>query len=394
MIQLPSLKGLPRQFVVLWVGMFINRLGGFVVPFLAIYLTSIRHFSVEFVGFVAASLGAGILAGGLIGGYLADRIGRRSTLLVALCAGAAAMLLLWLVRDRWLLIIVAFLVGLFGDMYKPAAFAAVADIIPPADRLRTFGLIYWAVNLATSIAMAAAGFIAAYGFGLLFVLDAATTLIYAFVVWRYLPESKPNGLESSSVLSIDAPLRNSLFCAFIFLTLLTSIIYLQSTITLPLDMQAHGLTASQFGFLMALNGVLVLVLQPFSIQPLSSLSPYKVLRFSAITLGVGFGLHSVASATPFYAIGVTIWTVGEIIGFGVIPTVVSQVAPPTLRGSYQGLYHTSWGVAALAAPMIGTFVLARFGRVTLWIGCFLLSLIVATGYSIVTKRLALNTQRL
>lgn len=74
-----SVSGLPRQFWWLWTSTLINRLGGFVLTFMALYLTTERHFSASYAGLVAALIGLGGMIASLLGGVLADRIGRRPT---------------------------------------------------------------------------------------------------------------------------------------------------------------------------------------------------------------------------------------------------------------------------------------------------------------------------
>ena len=71
--------GLPRMFWVLWAGTLINRLGAFVLIFLAIYLTRARGFSQREAGLILGFGGAGGAAGTICGGVLADRWGRRPT---------------------------------------------------------------------------------------------------------------------------------------------------------------------------------------------------------------------------------------------------------------------------------------------------------------------------
>jgi len=87
-----DLRGLPRTFWVLWTGALINRLGGFVLPLLAFYLTGERGLSVQQVGLVISLFGAGVLCAGPVGGFLSDHLGRRRTLILALVLGAFAML--------------------------------------------------------------------------------------------------------------------------------------------------------------------------------------------------------------------------------------------------------------------------------------------------------------
>lgn len=67
--------GLPRSFWVLWTGTLVNRIGMFVEPFLALYLTSARHLSLATAGAVLAAYGAGSVPSQPIGGALATGSG-------------------------------------------------------------------------------------------------------------------------------------------------------------------------------------------------------------------------------------------------------------------------------------------------------------------------------
>src|SRR5687767_9018187 len=91
--------GLPSTYWLLWVGTLVNRLGNFVVPFLALYLTRERGFSEVQAGLVIALYGAGAAIPGPVGGTLADRFGRRVALGLGLWLGAAGMLFLGFSED-------------------------------------------------------------------------------------------------------------------------------------------------------------------------------------------------------------------------------------------------------------------------------------------------------
>src|SRR4029078_4198651 len=86
--------GLPRTFWILCAGIFVNRAGAFVVPFLSVYLTQARGYPAATAGFVAALYGAAARSASLIGGYLADHVGRRRTMLLALVLGGTGMIAL------------------------------------------------------------------------------------------------------------------------------------------------------------------------------------------------------------------------------------------------------------------------------------------------------------
>ena len=188
---LDAVAGLPRPFWVLWTGMLVNRAGSFVVPFLAIYLTQARGFSAAQAGVVAASYGAGALFASPLGGYLADHAGRRATLIGALALGGLGMIALGFARDLAVILPSCFLVAMVGEAYRPAMQAAVADLVPPADRPRAFGLVYWVINLGFSIGLSVGGALASASFTWLFVGDGLTSLAFAFIVWRAVPETRP-----------------------------------------------------------------------------------------------------------------------------------------------------------------------------------------------------------
>ena len=84
-----NLRGLPREVWVLFIGAFVNRLGTFVLPFITLYLTS-RGYSVPQAGLGLAGYGLGAIGAQAVGGLLADRIGRRNTIVLSMLGGADA----------------------------------------------------------------------------------------------------------------------------------------------------------------------------------------------------------------------------------------------------------------------------------------------------------------
>jgi MFS family permease len=371
---------LPRTFWLLWVGALINRLGGFVMPLLALYLTSERGISVEEAGFVIALYGAGTLAAGTAGGWLADRIGRRSTLILALVLGAAAMLHLAFARAPSHIAFAAFLLGLLGDMYRPAVSAAVADLVEPAKRVAAYGVLYWAVNLGFAVGSALGGALSRHGWWLLFFGDAATTLAYACVVALYIPETRPARLQHEERPPLWSPLTDRPFVLFVLLNTLVWVMFHQSFVTLPLDLRDHGFSAASYGALIALNGVLITVLQPGASRALARFHRHRVLAGAAALVGAGFALMAVVHTIPGYVFSITVWTVGEISMAGIAPAVVADAAPPAQRGAYQGVFQMGMGASALIAPMVGSLVMGRLGAPALWVLCGAAGAVAAVGH--------------
>ncbi|MFP2931490.1 MDR family MFS transporter, partial [Pyxidicoccus sp. 3LG] len=362
--------GLPRTYWVLWTGTLVNRLGGFVVPFLALYLTRQRGFSVEQAGLVASLHGAGTVLAGPLGGTLADRLGRRITLAGGLWLGAGGMLFLGFAREPFWIAVAAFTLGTVGELYRPAVSAAIADIVPPADRPRAFSLLYWVINVGFAAALPIAGLMTRYGYQLLFIADAITTFAYGCCIWLLLPETRPQGgaarpRASSAVVSVFAPFRDPVFVAFGLPVFAVALIFFQGHMALPLDLSQRGLTEAQFGMVLAVNGALIVLLQPFIGGAVARLKRSTALALAAALTGVGFGLHALSASMGLAMLAVAVWTLGEIAQAPVAPTVVADLAPTELRGTYQGAYNMLWGLAASAAPALGGQMLGRFGTTTL-----------------------------
>jgi MFS family permease len=362
--------GLPPLFWTLWAGMLVNRLASFVITFLALFLVHDRAFSAEQAGLVVAIYGSGLLLAGPLGGALADRIGRRRTMLLGLSLGGCCVAVLGFLRDPAWLTFVAFLAALTGDTYRPAAQAAVADIVPPADRARAYGLIYWAVNLGWAISLSVAGFVAERSMLALFLADAVTSLCFAGIVLARVPETRPAHLDAAPAgPGLRRLLGDGPFMVFLGLHLLVLLVFTQFQLAAPLDYAAHGVGPGGFSMIMALNGLGVVVLQPLLSPHLHRHDGARVLALSSLLIGLGFGLNAFGGSLPAYLAAAALYTVGEVLGFPVASAIVADLAPPELRGRYQGAFSMSWGLAFTLSPLLGGQVLHRYGGRVLWLGC-------------------------
>jgi MFS family permease len=368
--------GLPESFWYLLAGAFVNRLGYMVEPFLALYLSGPRSFGASTVGVVLAAFGAGAFASQPIGGYLADRFGRRSTLVGGMIGSAASFMLLASVRDLALIAVAACLSGLTIDLYRPAVSAMIADLVAPENRAKAFALLYWAINLGVAVAGVTGGLLAARSYWLLFIVDAATCLAFAVLIARKVPETRP-ARQAGEQGGYRQAVRDGLLLTLAAAILLGTIVYLQSFVTLPLAVAADGLGPEAYGLIYAVNPIVVIIAQIGVLRVIDRLPGVPTLAISAVIMGVGFGLTAVASSVPFYMLTVVVWTLGEI-GFNAVgPAMVADIAPAHLRGRYNGVIGMSFGAAALVAPLVGTQVFENYGETALWTGCLVLSIVSA-----------------
>jgi MFS family permease len=386
----PGPFGLARTFWMLWAGMLLNRLGGTVYFMLGIYLTRERGLRPETAGLVISLYAAGGLFAGPLGGMLADRVGRRKTLLLGTACAGTLMLALGFARSIEAIVVIAPALGFCTDACRPAVNAGIADVVPPAERARAYGLLYWAMNLGFSVAAAFGGVLAEHHFTLLFVIDGLTTLAYGAVVFVGVPETRPRSASGAAVdrsgFAFAGPLRDRAFVSFVLAQVPLLVAFAQVIVSLPLDMQAHGLDVKTIGWLLGLNGVCIVVFQPIALRALRGMRPLAWLVAGCVTTGLGLGANALAATAPMYVLTGVLWTLGEI-GFSTgTPTLVANFAPADQRGVYQGTYQLAWGASSMLAPTVGTLMLARFGGGALWAASFASCIVAATVHSTVTAR--------
>jgi len=358
---------LPRPFWYLVAGTFVNRIGFVVEPFLALYLSGPRRLTPATVGVVLACFGAGSFTSQIVGGYLADRVGRRATLVIGMAGTAASFVILASVRNLVLIAVAAALSGLLIDVYRPALSAAVADLVPAHARARAYALIYWAVNLGVAVAGILGGLLADRSYWLLFLADAATCLGFAVIIARAVPETRPAAPSGGSGGYVDV-LRDGVAMGLFLSILLSSVVYMQQLVTLPLAVRASGLSAGAYGLIYAMNPVAVIVAQPLVLRLIDRLRAVPTVAASSLILGVGFGLTAFARSVPAFAVTVIVWTIGEIGFNAVVPALIASIAPAHLRGRYNGLIGMAFGASSLLGPLAGTWLFG-VGPGLLWLAC-------------------------
>ncbi len=375
---------MPPTFWYLWLGTVVNRLGGFVIPFLTLYLTSQRGLSVSTAGLIVSLYGAGSFAAQLLGGELTDRLGRRPILLASLLITPLLTLALGLSRGPSMIAALILGLGLCTDLYRPAVNAAVTDLVPASKRTAAFGYMYWAINLGAALAPIVAGLMAAVNYLLLFIGDALTTSANGLIIMWRVPETQPAEASHAARVSVSIRFRQlrrePILLAFAGLTLLGAMVYVQGIVTLPLDMRQHGLSPADYGLAIASNAILIVLIQIPASRIIGKWPRFVAISLSVLLIGLGFGVNGLVSTLPGYVLGVMVWTLGEIMNAAVAPTIIADLSPVDLRGLYQGIVGAAWGLAVFIGPLLGSWIFDRFGASALWLGCAVLGCAVSAGF--------------
>lgn len=376
----------PPAYWYVWWGTLVNRLGGFAIPLLAIYLTTDRGLSVSEAGGVVSLFGLGQVAASIVGGQMADRLGRRITMTSSLFGGALAMIGLAFARDVTAIAVWVGVVGFVGELYRPAVAAVVADVIPPEHRVQAYGLLHWVVNIGFAFAAIVGGLLADVDYTILFFADAATMAIYGAIVLFAVPETRP--ARPATTPDRPAPprsrswLTDGPFVVLFLLMFVLALLPMQSGAPLAAHLTWQEFSPAAYGLAMSVNGILVILLQPWIAAAVSTRDGSRVLALAWLVYGAGFALHGAAS--DHWAIGlavhgfaIAVWTLGEITESPVRSAMVAALAPADARGRYQGATVMAWGAAYFVGPRLGTYVWEYASPTALWLGCLGLGIVGA-----------------
>jgi MFS family permease len=350
----------------------VNRLGTFVLPFITLYLHNNRGYSIPQAGLGLAAYGLGAIGAQAVGGLMADRLGRRNTIVFSMTGGAVLTLSLVWVTGLWPIVGVVLLLGFVGELYRPASSALIADLVAREARVAAFSAYRMGLNIGWAFGLALGGILAEHSFNLLFIGDAVTSLGFAVIAMRALPhgtrtskhEERTRG-HASAGTTIAADKGFLLFLGAVFLT---AAIYMQNASTIALHVTGLGYSTKTYGLLQAMNGVLVVLFE----LPISALTQHRnrshVIALGATLGGGGFAILAFAHALPGLSLMVVVWTLGEIIESPATTAFVADRAPIHARGRYQGALGMMYASAAVVGPLVGTRVYA-VSHDALWLGC-------------------------
>jgi MFS family permease len=371
-----NLRALPPAAWILFAGTFVNRFGTFVIPFLILYLNR-AGFTVAQAGMAVAAYGLGHIIAASAGGHLADRIGRRNTIVLSMFGSAAAMLALSQARGYAAIVILTCITGAISELYRPASYALVGDLVAEEHRVVAFGLYRFAVNLGVAAGPATAGFLADHSFVLLFIGDAMTSIVYGLIALFALPHGLRTYVKNERTgEALRVAMRDRRYIIFLLATLCITIVDFQMVSTFALHVKALGFPSSAYGLLISMNGMLIVLFELGITQWTRRFAPRPMIALGYLLAGLGFALTGIARTLPALAATVVIWTLGEMVSSPVVSAYVVQLAPEQYRGRYLGLMVMMWSLGMIIGPSAGTLVFERNPAV-LWASCGVLGVIGA-----------------
>jgi hypothetical protein len=266
------------------------------------------------------------------------------------------------------------------------------DLTLPENRQAAFSLLYMGMNVGSAIGMLIAGILFHNHMKLLFLGDAATTLLSILLLMFLVKETKPEKeiIEQVEEERIDeqaeqggllaAMLKRPALLIFAVFDMFYSFTYAQTNFSLPLQAKlvfGEILGAKYFGYFGAINCIEVIVFTTIITLITRKIRPVYNVSIAGIFFALGFGMLYFVQSFGMFVLSTVIWTVGEIINATNIGVYIANHTPITHRGRFNSIISIISGTGGAISPyLIGGFIALR-GVTNVWPLIFLISLIAS-----------------
>jgi len=382
-----------RLVIISWLVTFFDGFDLNVIAFAAPYIKSQYSLDPTALGAVFASGSVGALLGGLLFGFLGDRIGRRRAIVAAVALFGLFTLLLAAADNASQFLLARFIGGIALGGTLPLIWALNVEYVSTRYRATAVTLIMLGYGLGVCVAgPLSIGLIPRYGWQSVFIVGGIASLGAAVLVWHKLPESlrflahhgadperiarivrrliperrlEPSQLvfapdsgprSRGPVILFDGPLR--VITPLLWLAFAASSITMYFFVTWgPIVFEQMGLSRSGAAWSSAFNALVGSIGAVSVMRFTDRLGPISlaVMPILAVPLLLAIGLVHLSRDT-FMAMTAVIYLLLGGSHYG-IQSILGVYYPTAERARGAGWAASIGKVGSVAAPLLGTWLL-------------------------------------
>lgn len=352
----------------------INALGmGFTLPFLLVYLHTVRGIPLAVTGLVIATLGAAGLTLSPLAGTCIDRFGARRVQLVSLAGCTVGAVLVSQAHSTAEAFAAVALLGAAQAASWPSTNALLAGLTAPAQRSRLYALEFMLINAGIGVGGAAGGLLADVDrpgtFEALYLIDAATFVATLVLIAGLRGEGGPIPVPARTAESGPGGWREVLADATMRrVCLLFAIVVTAGYAQVDSGFPAYATTVAHvstrvLGVAFAVNTALIVAGQLLILRHLEGRRRTRAIAGFGLALAASWSLLAVAGAVSEPAAAALIvgsmgaFAIGETLWSPTGNALVADLAPPHLRGRYTAMGNLTWQAAIMAGPIFASVLL-------------------------------------
>ena len=297
---------------------------------------------------------------GITLGPLVDRLSRRRLMILSDLVRAGTFVALPFVDEPALIVALAAVNGIATGFFRPAAWAALPNLVSDEDREQATSLLATVEHIAWTVGPASAGLLlAAWGPSTAYWVNAATFVASALLVARIPgssfrsdePITKGHWQDLREGVGLVFTSRHLLTVLVVWGTagVATAFVNVGEVVLAKDDLGAGNIG---LGFLVSATGVGLLIGSFFAASALGKLGMTRVYAGAIAIMGVGFGLASLSPTIAIVAVLAGLATIGNGAAIVCNQLLVQRGAPDAMRGRALAVLMSSY-YAVLGLSMAG-----------------------------------------
>lgn len=360
----------PAAMIFILITALIDVMGiGLIIPVLPGLVKGLAHSEAagaQYIGWLTAAYAIMQFIFSPILGSLSDRFGRRPVLLFSLLGMTLDYVLLYFAPNLWWLLVGRIVAGITGASYTVAN-AYIADVTPPEDRAKNFGLLGATWGVGFILGPALGGLLGDHSLRTPFLAAAILTALNFMYGLFVLPESLPDSARGAKLdrrnlnpftplkALTEYPILRNLTLTFVLLGLAGQVIF--STWVLYTE-GVLSWTPKQNGVALAFYGLLTAGVQAGLIGWFIGRFGERRTIMTGLVASIGeFLVLSVARSSAMLYGSLIVGALGGLAN-PAIQGLISRQVGETEQGRVQGAIASLNSLVGVVGPILATTVFA------------------------------------
>lgn len=371
-----------RAWQVILGATLISSVGsGLTLPFLIVYLHSVRHLSLPVAGAVVAVAALTGLVAGAAGGSLSDRLGLGRVLTGGLLFGAAGTAGLAFVHSAATAAVAVAVVGVGDSLSWPTLNGLIGQNLPAERRPRAFAVRFGVMNAGFGVGGLVSGSVVSLTrpgtFVAIYLVDAASSVVFGLAVAAVLgrrpgfvaapspprPAGQPAAPAGYRAVLADRRFLAWLGCNALFVVF--GYAQLDGAWAAFATGVAH-VSPQIVGIAFAANTGVIVAMQLAVTHLTRNWGHHRALLVAGGCWAVAWGVSGVSAISSLAGVpaatllvsSLAIFGVGETLYSPISGALVNDLAPDELRGRYNALSSTVFAAGGLVGPPMAGLLLA------------------------------------